>query len=395
VLSWRRRRTRAANVDALTLKDVLDRLVDVHVYSNELLPDGTRRSIYVGPHRERLMGGPVPPGKDPATEWRARIHPDDQAAAEAHHDRLQRGEASQVEYRLVGYDGVVRWVAGMTQPRRLPGRAVYDGVVWDVTARRQAEEESARLLEELAAQNERLRELDHLKDEFLALVSHELRTPLTSIRGFIELTLLGEAGEIPPQAVQFLSVADRNAQRLQRLVDDLLFMAQSDAGRLSLERETVRLAELVAECLEASAPAALAAGVSLTSTVEAAPEVLGDRSRLAQLLDNLVSNAIKFTPPGGEVEVSLAVEGERSVLAVRDTGTGIAPDELDRLFDRFYRTTAAVRGAVQGTGLGLAISRTIAQAHGGTISVSSVEGSGATFRVELPLASPAASGLAA
>ena len=239
----------------------------------------------------------------------------------------------------------------------------------------------------LAEQNEALRQLDGLKDEFVSLVSHELRTPLTSIRGYLELVLDDAETPLSGEHRAFLDVVQRNADRLLRLVGDLLFVAQVDAGRLIVERAEVDLAAVAAECVKAAEP--IAARREVRVVVDARPTVLvGDRARLGQLLDNLVSNAIKFSPEGGEVRVRVAAAGGRAELDVSDSGIGIPADEQDQLFERFFRSSNARRAAIQGTGLGLVIFRAIAEAHGGTVAVTSREGEGTTFRVELPLAAP-------
>jgi signal transduction histidine kinase len=241
----------------------------------------------------------------------------------------------------------------------------------------------------LSEQNKRLRELDRLKDEFLSLVSHELRTPLTSIRGYLDLVLDGEAGELNPEQRRFLDAVERNSGRLLRLVGDLLFVAQADAGRLSLERGSVDLSELAAHCVEEAAPAATEKSVSLVLLAEPVPSLVGDRGRLAQVLDNLVSNALKFTPEGGSVQVRTRAGGNQVVLEVEDSGIGIPAADQPRLFERFFRSAVAEDQAIPGTGLGLAIVKAIVEAHSGEISISSREGVGTTFRVELPLAARA------
>jgi signal transduction histidine kinase len=238
----------------------------------------------------------------------------------------------------------------------------------------------------VAEQNKRLVELDRLKDEFLSLVSHELRTPLTSIRGYLDLVLDEEAGELNPEQRRFLQAVERNSGRLLRLVGDLLFVAQADAGRLSLEREKVDLAELAAHCVEGAAPAASEKSVTLVLMANPVPALVGDRGRLAQVLDNLVSNALKFTPAGGTVEVRTFSAGEAVILEVEDTGIGIPEADQPRLFERFFRSSVADDRAIPGTGLGLAIVKAIVEAHAGLISIESREGKGTTFRVDLPLA---------
>jgi len=241
-----------------------------------------------------------------------------------------------------------------------------------------------RLRGDLAAQNRSLRELDRLKDSFVATVSHELRTPLTSIRGYLELLLEGEAGDLTDEQRRFLSIVDRNSARLLGLVGDLLFVAQVDAGGMLVEAAPVDLGELATECVQSSGPVAEARGVALEREGAVALPLDGDPKRLAQLLDNLVSNALKFTPEGGTVTVRTLAGPGAAILEVEDSGIGIAPAEQTRLFDRFYRTAAAGDMAIQGTGLGLAIAKAIAEAHGGTISVTSAVGQGSIFRVVLP-----------
>ena len=236
----------------------------------------------------------------------------------------------------------------------------------------------------LAAQNDRLRELDRLKDEFVSLVSHELRTPLTSIRGYVEL--LQEDGRLTEEQQRYLGVVDRNSARLLDLVSDLLFLAQVDAGKLAFELRPVELDLVVAECVEASQPAAAAKGVELVSSAERLPAPLqGDPARLAQVLDNLVSNALKFTPAGGRVEVRLSAADGVALIEVEDTGLGLAEDEREQLFERFFRSSRAAENAIPGTGLGLAIAKTIVERHGGRIELESAIDEGTTVRVELPL----------
>lgn len=229
------------------------------------------------------------------------------------------------------------------------------------------------------------RESERVKDEFFALVSHELRTPLTSIIGYLEL-VRDDEDELTADTKRFLEVVDRNAKRLLRLVGDMLFVAQVDAGRLSLERGPVDLAQIVADAVEAARPAAARGGVSLRLEAGSVGPVDGDRDRLGQLVDNLVSNALKFTPEGGEVVVRLADGGAGSALVdVRDNGMGIPDAEQQHLFERFFRSASAASRAVPGAGLGLTIVKTIVEAHDGRVTLQSTENVGTTVRVTLPL----------
>jgi len=243
-----------------------------------------------------------------------------------------------------------------------------------------AEAETAQRL--LTEQNERLREADRLKDEFVALISHDLRTPLTSITGYVELAL---EDDLSDDLRGYLQVVARNAERLLALVNDLLFVARLQAGEMSLEPGEVDLTKVVRDGVRSMEPRAAAKGVTLTCAVEAVPTVRADRGRVLQLLDNLVSNAIKFTPAGGSVHVSLGHAGDCVALEVADSGIGIAPEDQRRLFERFFRAENAVDRQVPGTGLGLYISRVIADAHQGKLTVRSELDQGSTFRLELPL----------
>src|SRR5215217_2848065 len=229
------------------------------------------------------------------------------------------------------------------------------------------------------------RRAERLKEEFFALVSHELRTPLTSITGYLELVLDPDESDLDPNQRHFLTVVERNAKRLQRLVGDLLFVAQFEAGKLSLETAPASLDDVAAESVESARPKADELGIELRLNAEPAPAVAGDAGRLGQTLDNLISNALKFTPAGGRVDVRVLDRRDRVVIEVADTGLGISEADQVRLFERFYRTEAAQEAAIPGVGLGLSISKAIVEGHGGTIHVSSEEGRGTTFTIELPL----------
>jgi signal transduction histidine kinase len=229
------------------------------------------------------------------------------------------------------------------------------------------------------------READRAKDEFISTVSHELRTPLTSIVGFLEMLLDEATGSLTTDQRQYLEIVQRSSQRLMRQVGDLLFMAQIEEAGLVLEKEAVPLAELLGECVQAHGALARHRRIELTLGADGLPEVEADPERLSQVVSNLLSNALKFTPEGGRVTVRAFAEDGRAVIEVEDTGIGVPESERARLFERFFRSSAAIRNAVQGTGLGLAISKAIVDAHGGTIGAEEAPGGGSRFRVELPL----------
>jgi PAS domain S-box-containing protein len=248
-----------------------------------------------------------------------------------------------------------------------------------------------------------VRATERMKDQFVSLISHELRTPLSSILGYLELVLDDPDQPLTDEQRRYLTTVERNAQRLLRLVGDLLFTAQVDAGRFSLQPEDVDLVAVVRAAEETARVTASAAGVEVAVAVDVPDGGLtlrGDAVRLGQACDNLVSNAVKFTPRGGRVTLTLRAvwrtpegtvvpeeePGTTPVaqLAVSDTGIGIPAGEQAQLFARFFRASTARRHAVPGVGLGLAITRAITTAHGGTLEVASTEGRGTTFTLTLP-----------
>jgi signal transduction histidine kinase/HAMP domain-containing protein len=231
----------------------------------------------------------------------------------------------------------------------------------------------------------REREAERAKQDFFALVSHELRTPLTAILGYVELLMSDDADGFPAEHARHLEVIDRNARRLVRLVGDLLFAAQVEGAPLLLEPGEVELAALVRDAVELARSRAEEAGIALVTELEPVERCIGDRDRLAQVLDNLLLNALKFTPPGGRVVVRLTSADAQARIEVADTGIGIAAEDLPHLFDRFYRARNAAQ-SVPGLGLGLTIVRTIVEGHGGTVSVRSRVGEGTSFTVVLPVA---------
>jgi len=315
-------------------------------------------------------------------------HPDDLELDLAAGVPLLSGETDtiRVEKRFLRPDGGVGWaMVSVSLVRDRDRTPLYSVCQWeDIGDRKHTQAELERMLALERTHVERLRTLDRVKDEFVAAASHELRTPLTSIQGYLELLLDGTAGNLNDDQRTYLSTIHRNGERLERLVDDLLFAARSDAGKLELTLSEVDLGRLVLECVESVGPAAEQTKIRVESVVDPVPKITGDSARLSQLLDNLVSNAIKFTPPGGGVTVTLGRTDRSAVIEVSDTGMGIPSAEQPRLFERFFRSTLTTEQAIQGTGLGLSIAKDIVESHGGRIDCESTEGKGTTFRVELP-----------
>ncbi len=254
---------------------------------------------------------------------------------------------------------------------------------------RQVSARTARLereKEKTVAQAEKLREMDRRKSEFFANVSHEFRTPLTLILGPVEEVLGSEdGGTLNEGARAKLAVARRNALQLNGLVNQLLDLAQLEAGRLPLRIERSDLAAFARGVVRAHTPLAERCRVHLRFRAEAAPlPAVFDPEKLQVVLGNLLSNALKFTPEGGQVLVCLSTREERAVLRVQDNGPGIAPGDLPHIFDRFYQADGSATRRHEGTGIGLALAKELVEVHGGTIRAASEEGFGATFTVELP-----------
>ena len=229
----------------------------------------------------------------------------------------------------------------------------------------------------------KIEQLEKMRQEFLANISHELRTPLTSIMAYVE-TL--EDGAINDQENnrRFLAVIRRNAERMHDLIADTAELSQIESGNVSLDIRNVRLAHIVDEIFAALSSKAALRRIRLMSDVDPELSVRADPLRLEQMLTNLIDNAIKFNREGGSVTVGVATGPTRHVISVADTGEGIVPESLQRIFERFYRLDRGRTRDVGGTGLGLSIVKHLARLHGGEVTVTSVLGHGTTFLIELP-----------
>ncbi len=228
----------------------------------------------------------------------------------------------------------------------------------------------------------RLERLEIVRQEFLSNVSHELRTPLTSIMALAE-TL--ETGAINDQNNnrRFLSIIQKNAARMQHLIDDILELSAIEAGNVRVNPETIQLRSLVEEIVTTSSSPAAVRKIAIQNRIEANAKVFADPHRLIQMLTNLIDNAIKFNRDGGTISITFE-RGDRDRIVVADTGEGIPSQHLDRLFERFYRVDRARSRELGGTGLGLAIVKHLARAHGGEVTVASQLGEGTQFTIELP-----------
>jgi signal transduction histidine kinase len=227
-----------------------------------------------------------------------------------------------------------------------------------------------------------LRETDVAKSNLISVVSHDLRTPLTAITGYLEILRDEEAGPLTEQQRRFLAVMQRSADRLLTVVGDLLFISRSEAGHIELDLEELDLGQIVAEAVEAQQPFAWQHDIELQATAVSSPPIMGDRQRIDELIENLLSNALKFTPAGGVVDAVTRPSEDCTQLDISDTGIGISEEDQKHLFELFFRSTTVT--GTSGVGLGLAISKAIADAHRAAISVHSTPGKGTSFRVRFP-----------
>jgi PAS domain S-box-containing protein len=345
---------------------------------------------FISPQIETLLGYTQEEWFSHPDFYVEHLHPHDRERVRSRQRAAREtGTPLEIEYRFLAKDGSYVWLwDSYTVVRDDNGTPWYtQGFALDVTGRKEAEHDREALLAQAQLQNERLLELDRVKDEFIALVSHELRTPLTSIRGYLELVVDDAAAAgLPVEQQEWLQVIDRNAERLLSLVEDLLISAQANSGTLMLAAAEVDVGTVVRQSAVGCAPNATARGIALECAAEPGLLITGDATRIAQVVDNLVSNALKFTPAGGRVELIASRHGGKVRIEVADTGMGIPDAEQARLFDRFFRTERAQASAIAGAGLGLSIAKAIVEAHRGTISFRSIEDHGTTFVVDLPAA---------
>ena len=295
-----------------------------------------------------------------------------------------------VHARLVAPFGVGTEPLGIIVAMRLrPGRPWTDAevaAVESIAADLGRGLHHARLYEAENRLVSELRAVDQAKSDFLATVSHELRTPLTSIAGYVEMLRDLDVGPLSPAQDQMLETVDRNAARLRHLIEDVLTLSKIEAGAFKTVMQPVDLAEIVAAAVAALQPAAAAKGLAVDCDCPGPRLVVsGDPGQLDRLLMNLLSNAVKFTPEGGRIQVGAGAEGALAVLTVADSGIGIPERDQKELFTRFFRASNAIERSIPGTGLGLAIVRTIVDNHGGTLTVTSREGTGTTVSARLPL----------
>ncbi len=253
--------------------------------------------------------------------------------------------------------------------RKSDGKIISTAIIRDITLRKKAEE--------------KLRQIDQMKSEFLSNISHELRTPLQSISGFIKLII---DGQVPEKATQkeFLQIVDQETLHLGNLINSLLDMSRLESGKFQIKREKTMMLNMITEALKMFKSLAQQKDIKLRKYIpKGLPQLNVDNDRMRQVIINLVGNAIKFSDPGGSITVKAQITDDKFIFKVADHGTGIHQKTMKHLFERFYREEGeTVRG---GTGLGLYISKQIIEAHGGRIWAESKLGKGSTFSFSLPL----------
>lgn len=369
-------------------RDTLGRIVQSATGMAIIGADRQGRITLFNPGAERLLGWSAREAAGLSTQV---LHTAEQVSAKAHElevdDDFASVSARMLEPDMAGADmGFVRKdgterTHSMTLGRITDeaGRVLgYVSTSEDVTDRVAAEEA---LRDALA----RMQEVDAVKDAFVSSVSHELRTPITSIQGYLELLGDGSFGDLTAQQRSAVAKVAANSERLLILIDDLLTLSRVQESGLGLEDKVLDLVAVVRAGCAVVSPGGERAGVPIAVEVPDVPvPFLGDRDMLERVVINLVGNAVKFTPRGGRVEVTLRCHEQGSTITVADTGIGIPLAEQDRLFSRFFRSSLAQAQAIPGSGLGLSIAHSVVAQHGGTLRAESEPGAGTTFVVELP-----------
>ena len=342
--------------------------------------DAENRYVSTNPCWSEITGIPA----DEALGTAFVLRPDQRAEFEAgpDDDPLSRSAfCRRFELRRQGSPTRIVLLTSKRIPDTEGGSAGWIGTLADVTAEANAEAAMSEARDAALAANV-------MQVNFTASASHELKTPTTSILGFLEEVL--ESESLSEEDRGFLDIVYRNAQRLSRLIDDLLILGQAEIGATMMTLEPMAMGLLVDRVVSNFSATAQGAGVSVIADQDADPLwALGDHERVEQALSNLVSNAIKFTADGGEVTIGIHAASDQVEVSVADTGIGIAPEDLAKIFGRFFRADQAIDTAIKGTGLGLAIAKRMIEAQGGELLVTSSLGAGSTFTIRLPVATPA------
>jgi signal transduction histidine kinase len=347
----------------------------------EVLPGGRVDVQYATANARLLVGGELPAGTDPVTALSDYVHPDDHAARDGFRASLVRGEAAEVELRLVGMDGVTRWVWARGLPRREGERLFYDGLTTDVSERRALADQREALLTLEREKVEELRDVARMRDEFISVAGHELRTPLTSVLGYAR-RLLGSPDLTPDQERALRVIVTRSTQ-VTDLIEELFEVAELNAGMPRTVLLPCDLGTLAHDAVRGSQEAADLAGVHLE--LEAVPcPVLADAEALGRALDKLVSAVVAWTPPGGRVHVSTGHDGRRASASVLGRGLTLSPDQAELAFEHFFSGAGPLERGADGSRLGLGIVKAVVESHGGAVEVVP-DGDSTELRLDLPL----------
>lgn len=351
----------------------------MHVPAAVMFADGESRRVLLWNQKVEEILGAVPRGAEIQTsDSFIASHPDGRELA-PHESPLERAILGETvlgeEYRIARSDGTTVWIRVHGAPvRDTTGTEILGGVIsfYDVTEQRRIAHENESLYE-------RARSANRAQDDFFATVSHELRTPMTSILGWSKL-LLSEDLQIET-AIEAAEAIAGSARLQAQLIDDLLDVSRIGTGKIALNLRSLNVNDSIAEAIQAAQPLAASNGLKLRSRLGEVPRIEGDGARLRQIVGNLLSNSIKFTPAGGLIEVCSRTEDGRVVIIVSDTGRGISPELLPHVFEKHRQARTAEQG---GLGLGLTIVRHLVEMHGGEIRVDSAgPGKGAEFTIRL------------
>src|SRR5256712_1637466 len=326
--------------------------------------------------------------------WPDRLRAYDQAAARSRFAPLLAGITDGNSVQVRAGTGGGQWLWLQLTATSIPdssGRPEHVLVmVEDVTVVREAQDKLGEALESQRSANATLEKLDRTKTEFLSIVSHEFRTALTGIQGFSEL--IRDGGLEPDEVRAYGGYIFNDADRVNRLIGDMLDLDRMESGRMSIRLTDVDINDVLMEAISRAAPSAVS--VEFKSDLDPRlPVVTGDRDRLVQVVSNLVNNAVKYSPEGGTVTLSSRVEGQFALVSITDTGIGIPQDEIGHVFERFRRVRSGAAQSIPGTGLGLTIVKQIVEMHGGKIWVESAVGHGSSFHFTIPLTAEGARSL--
>ncbi len=331
----------------------------------------------------------VPEGSTDGEGWNEMFHPDDrQPAWSAWRRSLATGEPYEIEYRLRHRSGEYRWTLGRALPVRNARGDIerWFGTCTDIDSMKRLTEERQSLLEAEQAARAQAERAGRMKDDFLATLSHEIRTPLNAILGWSQI--IKRPTTKADDVAKGLNVIERSARAQAQIIEDLLDMSRLISGKVRLDVQPLDLSAVVQAAVETFRPTAEAKGVRLRSVIDPLHGIVvsGDASRLQQVMSNLISNALKFTPKGGRVQVLLERADSHLEVSVIDTGEGIDPEFLPFVFDRFRQADASTTRQHGGLGLGLSIVKQLVELHGGSVHVKSPgPGHGSTFVVAIPI----------